>query len=157
MNGILMLEDGTYFEGEALGSEGTSFGEAVFNTGMTGYQEILTDPSYKYQIITMTYPLIGNYGVNKDDVESLKPHCSGFVVREKSSIFSNWRAEGDLDSFLKRHNIIGLSEIDTRALTRHIRSRGAMKAVLSSNENEPKKLLKMVNDSPSIVGIYLVK
>jgi len=157
MKGILVLEDGAYFEGEAFGSEGVSFGEAVFNTSMTGYQEILTDPSYKHQIVTMTYPLIGNYGINRDDVESFKPHCSGFVVREKSSIFSNWRAEGDLDTFLKKHNIIGLSEIDTRQLTRHIRSRGAMKAVLSSSETDLKKLLKMVQSSPSIVGIDLIK
>ncbi|MCX5749679.1 MAG: glutamine-hydrolyzing carbamoyl-phosphate synthase small subunit [Candidatus Saganbacteria bacterium] len=157
MYGVLVLEDGMYFEGEAFGAEGVSFGEAVFNTSMTGYQEILTDPSYKYQIITMTCPLIGNYGVNKDDMESLKPHCSGFVVREKSNIFSNWRAETDLDSFLKKHNVIGLSEIDTRALTRHIRSKGAMKAVISSSETDIKDLHKKVAASASIVGMDLVK
>jgi len=152
MHGILMLEDGTYFEGAAFGAEGEAFGEAVFNTGMTGYQEILTDPSYKSQIITMTYPLIGNYGTNKDDMESFKPHCSGLVVREKSRLASSWRSEKDLDEFLKKNKIIGLSEIDTRALTRHIRTKGAMRAVIASGNKDLKELLDKVLKSPSMVG-----
>ncbi len=147
-----MLEDGTYFEGAAFGAEGEAFGEAVFNTGMTGYQEILTDPSYKSQIITMTYPLIGNYGTNKDDMESFKPHCSGLVVREKSRLASSWRSEKDLDEFLKKNKIIGLSEIDTRALTRHIRTKGAMRAVIASGNKDLKELLDKVLKSPSMVG-----
>lgn len=157
MYGILMLEDGTYFEGEAFGAEGESFGEAVFNTGMTGYQEVLTDPSYKSQIITMTYPLIGNYGTNKDDIESAKPHCAGFIVRENSRISSSWRSETDLKDYLKKCGIIGLSEIDTRALTRHIRTKGAMRAVIATGKQDPKTLLNKVLRSPSMVGRDLAK
>lgn len=152
-----MLEDGTYFEGGAFGAEGESFGEAVFNTGMSGYQEILTDPSYKSQIITMTYPLIGNYGTNKDDIESTKPHCAGFIVRENSRIPNNWRSEADLNDYLKKTGVIGLSEIDTRALTRHIRTKGAMRAVIATGKHDPKTLLNKVLKSPSMVGRDLVK
>lgn len=152
-----MLEDGTYFEGKIFGCEGESFGEIVFNTGMTGYQEILTDPSYKSQIITMTYPLIGNYGTNCDDVESFKSHCSGLIVKEKSRITDNWRSEKSLDEYMKKNNIIGLYDVDTRAVTRHIRTKGAMRAAISSICLNPKELLEKVLKSPSIVGIDLVK
>ncbi len=157
MKAILALEDGTIFTGSAFGARGTSYGEAVFNTAMTGYQEILTDPSYKAQIITMTYPLIGNYGVNPEDVESEKPHSSGFIIRELSGITSNWRAKGSLDSYLKKYNVIGIEGIDTRALTKYIRSRGAMKAVISTSVTDPKKLVKMAGEWEGLEGVDLVK
>src|SRR6201991_2507087 len=117
---ILALEDGRLFRGIAFGHTGTSTGEICFNTAMTGYQEILTDPSYAGQIVTMTYPEIGNYGVNAEDVESRRPFVEGFVIRELSQITSNWRASMSLDEYLKRHGIVGISDIDTRALVRHI-------------------------------------
>ena len=128
----LALEDGTVFTGLAFGAEGTTTGEVVFNTSMTGYQEILTDPSYCGQIITMTYPEIGNYGVNPEDVESLRPHLSGFVVRNVSEIASNFRSNETLDDYLKKMGIVGISNIDTRALVRITRSQGAMKGAISS-------------------------
>src|SRR3990172_5998571 len=117
---LLVLSDGTVFEGKNFGAEGETIGEVVFNTPMTGYQEILTDPSYRGQIITMTYPEMGNYGVNADDVESGKPHLAGFIVRENSRIASNFRCTGTLDRYLAQHGIVGLSGIDTRALVRRI-------------------------------------
>src|ERR1700710_2309431 len=117
----LALEDGTVFTGRAFGHSGTSEGEVVFNTSMTGYQEILTDPSYKGQIVTMTYPLIGNYGINLQDVESRQPHVAGFVVKELSPVYSNYRASMSLDAYLKQNNVIGIEGIDTRALTRKLR------------------------------------
>ncbi len=157
MNAILMLEDGTYFEGKNFGAKGETFGEIVFNTGMTGYQEIITDPSYKSQIITMTYPQIGNYGTNKDDVESFKSHCAGFVVKEKSRVYCNWRGEEPLEEFLKKQNIIGICDVDTRAITKHIRTKGAMRAAISTITLSPKELLEKVLKSPSIVGRDLVK
>ncbi|MFA6549624.1 MAG: glutamine-hydrolyzing carbamoyl-phosphate synthase small subunit [Candidatus Margulisiibacteriota bacterium] len=157
MKAILALEDGTIFEGTAFGAEGESFGEVVFNTSMTGYQEIITDPSYKGQIVTMTYPLIGNYGINTEDVESSKIHLSGFVVRENSRIKSNWRAEMSLDAYLKKNRIIGIEGIDTRALTLHIRSAGAMKGVISTTELDSKRLVKKAKDSMGLVGVDLVK
>lgn len=157
MHAVVMLEDGFYLEGKSFGAEGESFGEVVFNTSMTGYQEILTDPSYRGQIVTMTYPLIGNYGINNDDVESYKTHCSGFIVREKSRTFSSWRADGDLDGFLKKNDVIGVTDVDTRALTRHIRSKGAMRAMISTSSKDLTLLHKKVLDSPSIVGVDLVK
>src|ERR1700709_2176098 len=128
----LALEDGAVFSGRAFGHAGTSEGEVVFNTSMTGYQEILTDPSYKGQIVTMTYPLIGNYGVNRQDVESKKPHVAGFVIKELSPIYSNYRADLSLDEYLKQNQIIGLEGIDTRALTRKLRIGGAMRGILST-------------------------
>src|SRR4051794_36796818 len=128
----LALEDGTVFTGQGFGAAGTSEGEVVFNTSMTGYQEILTDPSYKGQIVTMTYPLIGNYGINKTDVESKSPHVAGFIVKELSPVASNWRSDLTLSEYLKRNNIIGLQGIDTRALTRRLRTRGAMRGILST-------------------------
>lgn len=128
----LALEDGTVFEGSAIGARGETSGEVVFNTSMTGYQEILTDPSYRGQIVTMTYTEIGNYGTNLDDVESGRPQVAGFIVREGSRISSNFRAGIGLAEYLKQNNIVGLAGIDTRALVRLIRSRGAMKGVISS-------------------------
>ncbi len=157
MESLLVLEDGSVFEGKAYGARGLAFGEVVFNTSMTGYQEILTDPSYKGQIVTMTYPLIGNYGVNAADVESNAPQCSGFLVREASNIYSNFRSNGDLDSYLKKNNIIALSEIDTRALTRHLRDKGAMRGVISSTGGDVDSLLKKVKASRSMVGADLAK
>ncbi len=157
MTGILALEDGTCFEGASFGAEGEKSGEIVFNTSMTGYQEILTDPSYHGQIVAMTYPLIGNYGINEEDFESGKPQVEGFVVKECSRIVSNWRASTSLPEFLKKHNIIGVEGIDTRALTRHIRSIGAMKAVISTTDSDKKSLVEKAKASPGLVGRDLVK
>ena len=147
---ILVLEDGRIFRGRAFGAEGETLGEMVFNTSMTGYQEILTDPSYAGQIVCMTYPLIGNYGVNKEDTESRRPWVEGLVVREASRIASNWRAEETLDSYLKRHNIVGIEHLDTRALVRHIRSKGAMRAIVSSVDLDEESLLAKVKNSPEM-------
>ncbi len=147
---ILVLEDGRTFRGRSFGAEGETFGEMVFNTSMTGYQEILTDPSYAGQLVCMTYPLIGNYGVNKEDVESGKPWVEGFVIKESSPIVSNWRSNESLDAYLKRHKIVGIEHIDTRALVRHIRDKGAMRAAISSVETDKKKLLERVLNSPEM-------
>ena len=149
---ILVLEDGRTFRGESFGAEGESFGEMVFNTSMSGYQEILTDPSYAGQIVCMTYPLIGNYGVNEADTESRRPWVEGFVVREASKIASNWRSTETLDSYLKRHKIVGIEHIDTRALVRHIRSKGAMRAAISSIDTDEKNLLEKVLASPEMAN-----
>ena len=149
---ILVLEDGRTFHGASFGAEGETFGEMVFNTSMSGYQEILTDPSYAGQIVCMTYPLIGNYGVNEDDVESRRPWVEGFVVRESSHIASNWRSTESLAAYLKRHEIIGIEHIDTRALVRHIRDKGAMRAGISSIDLDPASLLKKVLASPEMVN-----
>jgi len=157
MKAILALEDGTIFEGSGFGAAGEAFGEIVFNTSMAGYQEILTDPSYKGQIVTMTYPLIGNYGTNAEDVESHRPFVEGFVVREYSTIASNWRSEKSLDDYLKQYKIVGIEGIDTRALTRHIRLAGAMKAVISTEDLNPERLIEKAKSSPSLVGRDLVK
>ncbi|HVZ81355.1 MAG TPA: glutamine-hydrolyzing carbamoyl-phosphate synthase small subunit [bacterium] len=154
---VLALEDGTWFEGLSFGAEGKSFGEVCFNTSMTGYQEILTDPSYRGQIVTMTYPLIGNYGVNPVDVESRKPFLSGFVVKEYCKHPSNYRMTQNLGEYLKKHNIIGIEGLDTRALTAHLRTHGAKKGVLSTAELDPKKLVKQAKDSQGLVGRDLVK
>jgi len=154
---IIALEDGRIFEGKAFGARGERYGEIVFNTSMTGYQEILTDPSYKGQIVTMTYPLIGNYGVNPEDVESTRPHVEGFVVREYIKNFSNWRAHGSLEDFLKQYNIIGVEGVDTRAITRHIRSAGAMRAVISTEDLDPQELVRKAQAAPGLVGRDLVK
>jgi carbamoyl-phosphate synthase small subunit len=135
MKAILALEDGTIFHGKSFGIEGEVVGEIVFNTGMTGYQEVLTDPSYCGQIVTMTYPLIGNYGVNFDDIESSKPQVKGFIVRELCKTPSNWRSIESLDEYLKRNNIIGIEGIDTRALTRILREKGTMNGIISTDEN----------------------
>ena len=157
MKAILALEDGTIFEGTSFGAAGEQTGEVVFNTSMIGYQEILTDPSYKWQIVAMTYPLIGNYGINFEDFESEKPHLAGFAVREASRIVSNWRADMSLNDFLKKHKIIGIEGIDTRALTLHIRSAGAMKGIISTKDLDPKRLVKKAKGSPGLVGIDLVR
>lgn len=154
---ILMLSDGTFFTGEAFGAEGERIGEVVFNTSITGYQEILTDPSYKGQIVVMTYPEIGNYGINPEDMESTEPKVEGFVVKENSGIFSNWRAKEALHEFLRRYNIPGISGIDTRALTRHLRTKGCQMAILSSVDLNPESLLKKVKNHPGISAIDFVK
>lgn len=146
---ILVLEDGRTFNGASFGAEGETFGEMVFNTSMAGYQEILTDPSYAGQIVCMTYPLIGNYGVNETDVESRRPWVEGFVVREASRIRSNWRSTKSLDEYLKENNIIGVEHIDTRALVRHIRDKGAMRAGISTVSSEA-ELLEKVRSSPEM-------
>ena len=153
----LALEDGTVFTGEAFGATGEVDGEVVFNTSMTGYQEILTDPSYRGQIVTMTYPEIGNYGINAEDVESGKPHLAGFIVRENSRIASNFRCDGKLDDYLAKHGIVGLAGIDTRALVRRIRIHGAMKGVLSTTDLDDASLVKKAKDSPGLVGRDLVR
>jgi carbamoyl-phosphate synthase small subunit len=157
MRAMVALEDGTVFEGTSFGAQGEAFGEVVFNTSMSGYQEILTDPSYKGQIVTMTYPLIGNYGVNDQDVESWKPHVEGFVVREYSPSYSNWRATGSLGDYLKKNGIVGIEGIDTRALTKHIRQAGAMKAVISTEDLDPQSLVQKAMASLGLVGRDLVK
>ena len=153
----LALEDGTVFSGISFGASGTTTGEVVFNTSMTGYQEILTDPSYCGQIIAMTYPEIGNYGVNPDDVESVRPHLSGFVVRNVSEIASNFRSNDTLDQYLQKVGIVGIANIDTRALVRRTRSLGAMKGVISTEVPEDAQLVQMAKDSPGLVGRDLVK
>jgi carbamoyl-phosphate synthase small subunit len=157
MKALIALEDGTVFEGVSLGAEGETAGEVVFNTSMTGYQEIMTDPSYKGQIVTMTYPLIGNYGVNGDDVESSGPKVEAFVVREFSKIPSNHMATEGLVDYLRRHGLMAVEEVDTRALTKHIRSRGAMKAMISTLDSDPESLVRKARESRGIVGVDLVK
>jgi carbamoyl-phosphate synthase small subunit len=148
----LALEDGTVFAGHAFGASGTTEGEVVFNTSMTGYQEILTDPSYKGQIVTMTYPLIGNYGINRQDVESKKPHVAGFIVKELSPIHSNYRADMSLDEYLKQNNIVGIWGIDTRALVRKIRITGAMRGILSTEELDDQKLVDRARHAAQMLG-----
>jgi len=154
---LLVLEDGTAFAGTAFGAAGERLGEVVFNTSMCGYQEITTDPSYCGQIVVMTYPLIGNYGANPEDLESLRPWVEGLVVREISPLHSNWRAAESLGDFLGRHGVPGISGVDTRALTRHLRSRGAMKGVISSIDLDPRSLQAKAQASPGLVGRDLVR
>ena len=153
---ILVFEDGAVFEGENFGARGERFGEAVFNTSMTGYQEILTDPSYNGQIITMTYPEIGNYGVNTEDCESARPFAKGLVVKEYWDEPSNWRSEMPLHRFMEEHGIVGIQGVDTREVTVKIRTGGAQKCGLSTEETDPEKLLAKVKASPAIVGRDLV-
>ncbi|HEV2913971.1 MAG TPA: glutamine-hydrolyzing carbamoyl-phosphate synthase small subunit [Pyrinomonadaceae bacterium] len=147
---LLALEDGRSFRGRSWGAEGESCGEMVFNTSMSGYQEVLTDPSYAGQIVCMTYPLIGNYGVNSEDSESSRPWVEGFVVREASRTMSNWRAEETLDAYLKRWNIVAIDHIDTRALVRHIRDKGAMRACLSTVELDAARLVDKARSAPAM-------
>ena len=147
---LLALEDGRTFSGRSWGAEGEAFGEMVFNTSMTGYQEVLTDPSYAGQIVCMTYPLIGNYGVNREDEESDRPWVEGFVVREASRVASNWRSQESLDDYLKRWNIVALEGIDTRALVRHIRDKGAMRAGISTVDLDEDSLVNKARQSPSM-------
>ena len=157
MKAILALEDGTVFRGEGFGAAGEAYGEVIFNTAMTGYQEVLTDPSYKGQIVTMTYPLIGNYGVNKTDVESEKPQVEGFVVRALSPIASSWRKEQTLEEWLKAQGTVAIQGVDTRALTTLLRERGALKGVLSTEDLDAARLVKKAVASPGLVGRDLVK
>jgi carbamoyl-phosphate synthase small subunit len=154
---ILLLEDGTVFEGTSFGAEGHKCGEVVFNTAMTGYQEILTDPSYHEQIITMTYPLIGNYGTNAEDWESRKIFAAGFIVKENCDYPSNFRNSESLDDYLKANNIVGLEGIDTRALVKHIREQGAMRGIISTDELNITKLKKKLDKYPGLVGRDIVK
>jgi carbamoyl-phosphate synthase small subunit len=153
----LALEDGSVFTGRAFGAAGTSEGEVVFNTSMTGYQEILTDPSYKGQIVTMTYPLIGNYGINSEDVESKRPHVAGFVVKELSPVYSNWRADRSLADYLEANRIIGIEGIDTRALTRKLRISGAMRGILTTEAGEEVALVERARHAASMAGADWVK
>ncbi|MEE2751971.1 MAG: glutamine-hydrolyzing carbamoyl-phosphate synthase small subunit [Myxococcota bacterium] len=152
MGGILLLQDGRSFSGESFGANATSVGEVVFNTSMTGYQEVLTDPSYCEQIVTMTVPHVGNYGVNDEDVESSKPQVAAFIARSFSRTYSNFRAEDGLDRYLRRSGIPGLHCIDTRALVRHIRDKGAMKAVVSTDGTPLATLQQMLLDWPGMEG-----
>ena len=157
MKAILLLEDGTVFEGASFGAKGQKCGEVVFNTSMTGYQEILTDPSYNEQIITMTYPLIGNYGTNKADWESRKIFAGGFIVKENCDYPSNWRNTKSLGDYLKANKVVGLEGIDTRALVKHIRIAGAMKGIISSTEFGIANLKKKLQKYPGLVGRDIVK
>jgi carbamoyl-phosphate synthase small subunit len=157
MKAILALADGRVFYGKALGTSGEIAGEVVFNTSMTGYQEILTDPSYAGEIVAMTYPQIGNYGINPEDVESGKPHLRGFVVKEACEFPSNWRSTMTLDAYLKENGIVGIQGIDTRALVRHIRDKGAQTGIISSLDLDPESLVAKARKAPSIVGQDLVR
>ncbi|MBU5440547.1 glutamine-hydrolyzing carbamoyl-phosphate synthase small subunit [Paenibacillus sp. MSJ-34] len=144
----LLLEDGTLFTGRAFGADGQSTGEVVFNTGITGYQEVISDPSYCGQIVTMTYPLVGNYGITRDDFESIRPFIHGFAVRRYEPIPSNWRAQYTLDQMLKEYGILGISDIDTRMLTRILRHHGTMKGILTTASAPVEELKEMLADSP---------
>jgi carbamoyl-phosphate synthase small subunit len=152
---VLALEDGTVFEGRSFGAPSESYGEVVFNTSITGYQEIFTDPSYAGQIVILTNPEIGNYGANPSDSESIKPFIEGLVVREISPIYSNWRAEESAENFLSQHNIPVAGDVDTRALVRHLRSRGVMRGVLSGAGGDPGKLVETARQIPSMAGLDL--
>jgi carbamoyl-phosphate synthase small subunit len=157
MEAILALEDGTIFHGRSFGAEGEKSGEVVFNTSLTGYQEILTDPSYKGQIVTMTYPLIGNYGINEEDIESIGPNAEAFIVRENSRVASNYRSTGKLDAYLAKYGIVGIEGIDTRMLTRRLRQKGSLKGVISTIDIDEKSLVKKAKDCPGVEGVDLVK
>ena len=156
MNAILALEDGTWYRGVAAGAQGEAPGEVVFNTSMTGYQEVLTDPSYAGQIVTMTAPQIGNYGVSSADAESQAPRVAGFVMREASPLASNWRADGTLRDYLIHHNIVAIADIDTRALTRVLRSAGVMRGVIATGHPEPDQLVEKARAIPRMEGSDLV-
>ncbi len=151
----LLLEDGRRFDGFFLGKRGEALGEVVFNTAMTGYQEILTDPSYTGQLVTMTYPLIGNYGVNDADQESARPAAAGFVVREVARAHSSWRASAGLEDYLIRHGVVGIQSVDTRAVTRHIRAAGAMRAAIADARTDEKALLERIRAHPRMEGLDL--
>jgi carbamoyl-phosphate synthase small subunit len=157
MRAILALEDGSVFHGEAFGARASACGEVCFNTSMTGYQEILTDPSYKGQIVTMTYPLIGNYGVNLQDVESWRPHVAGFVIRELSPVVSNWRADFSLSEYLEKNGIPGIQGVDTRALTRKLRVRGALNGFISTEEVNEAEALRRAKEWPGLAGVDYVR
>lgn len=153
---VLVLEDGETFHGEVLGATEQAFGEVVFNTGMTGYQEILTDPSYEGQIVVMTYPHIGNYGINDQDAESLTPRVNGFVIRDLPAVWSNWRATGGLEDYLTANGIAGITEVDTRRLTRHLRDKGAMRGVISATNFDSDELAAQAREQSSISDSDLV-
>ena len=157
MKALLVLADGKIYEGEHFGSEGEVEAEIVFNTSMSGYQEIITDPSYCGQMVVMTYPLIGNYGVNPEDFESDRSHVSGFIIKELSKVQSNWRSRGSLEEFLKETNVFGIQGIDTRTLTRRIREKGAQQAILSTDTSNPQRLIEKAQKSPGLIGRDLVK
>jgi len=156
MKAILALEDGSVFHGQGFGARASASGEVCFNTSMTGYQEILTDPSYKGQIVTMTYPLIGNYGINEVDMESWRPHVAGFVIRELSPVVSNWRADGSLEDYLKKNGIPGIQGVDTRALTKKLRVRGAMNGFISTEELSDAEAIRRAKEFV-FVGVDYVK
>jgi carbamoyl-phosphate synthase small subunit len=157
MNAVLALEDGTWFRGTAAGAQGEARGEVVFNTSMTGYQEVLTDPSYAGQIVTMTAPQIGNYGVSAEDTESRGPQVAGFIVRENSPMASNWRADSTLRDYLVRHGIVAIAEVDTRALTRKLRSGGVMRGVIATGAVDPDELVARARDIAPMEGTDLVR
>ncbi len=157
MRAILALEDGRFFLGESFGASGSAVGEVCFNTSMTGYQEVLTDPSYRGQIVAMTAPQIGNYGVNDLDQESARPHVRAFVIEELSAIASNWRSHGSLDDYLKKWDIPGIQGIDTRALTKHLRSRGAMQGCLTTEDITPEQAVERAKQAPPMAGSDFVK
>jgi len=157
MKAILALEDGSVFHGQGFGAQASACGEVCFNTSMTGYQEILTDPSYKAQIVTMTYPLIGNYGVNTQDVESWRPHVAGFVIRELSPVVSNWRADSSLATYLEQNGIPGIQGIDTRALTKRLRVRGALNGFISTEGVSEAEALERARTWPGLVGVDYVR
>ena len=154
---ILLLADGRIFEGRSFGYQGETVGEVCFNTGMTGYQEILTDPSYCKQIVTMTSPHIGNYGINEEDIESENIQVAGFVIKEETMTPSNWRSTQSLGEYLKKNKIVGIKEIDTRSLTRHIRDKGAMNGIISSNDLDIQSLEKKLKNFPDMNGLDLAK
>jgi len=157
MRALLALEDGRFFEGESFGATGTRVGEICFNTAMTGYQEVLTDPSYRGQIVAMTYPLIGNYGTNSLDQESRSPHVRGFVIEELSEVPSSWRSEMSLGEYLQKWEVVGVQGIDTRALTRHLRTRGAMKAYLTTEEISPAEATQRAIEGEGVIGMDYVR
>jgi carbamoyl-phosphate synthase small subunit len=157
MKATLVLADGTILRGTAMGATGEKVGEVVFNTAITGYQEILTDPSYRGQIVTMTYPHIGNTGVNFDDNESIRPYLAGFVVKEYCPHPSNWRKSEDLEYFLKKNDVIGIQGVDTRKLTRNLRETGAKKGIISTEDHDYESLLRKVRAYPDIEGLDLVR
>src|SRR5271167_48556 len=156
MKAILALEDGSIFHGQGFGARASAGGEVCFNTSMTGYQEILTDPSYKGQIVTMTYPLIGNYGVNRQDVESWQPHVAGFVIRELSPVVSNWRADLSLHTYLEQNGIPGIQGLDTRALTKKLRVRGALNGFISTEKVSPAEAVRRAREFV-FLGVDYVK
>src|SRR5207253_2452440 len=157
MNAILALEDGTSFRGTAAGAEGITGGEVVFNTGMTGYQEVLTDPSYSGQIVAMTCPEIGNYGIADSDGESRAPQVAGFIIRDDSPVASNWRSGDTLRDYLVRHHVVAISDIDTRALTRVLRSVGVMRGIIATGDVDPRALVDQAAAIPPMAGADLVR
>src|SRR5258707_15604167 len=152
MKAILALEDGSIFLGEGFGARASACGEVCFNTSMTGYQEILTDPSYRGQVVCMTYPLIGNYGINPEDVESRRPWLAGFIVKEACPFPSSWRSRVPLDTYLREHQIVGIQGIDTRALTRHLRDHGAQEGIISTEEPDATRLAERARALPGLLG-----